>query len=56
MSKFFYTVIIISFMSLIIFPQYLFANNNTSDNIYCEIISCGQKYSINNTQIVIEKK
>ena len=55
MSKFFYTVIIISFMSLIIFPQYLFANNNTSDNIYCEIISCGQKYSINNTQIVIEK-
>ncbi len=42
-------------MSLIIFPQYLFANNNTSDNIYCEIISYGQKYSINNTQIVIEK-
>ena len=55
MSKFFYAITIISFMSLIIFPQYLFANNNTSDNIYCEIISCGQKYSINNTQIVIEK-
>ena len=31
MSKFFYAITIISFMSLIIFPQYLFANNNTSE-------------------------